>query len=49
MKINVKARVWVAVCFTVVSLFFWWLSGFNFNERGGDAMFCFFTTVASML
>ena len=30
-----------------ISLIAWWLSGFDFDARGNDALNCFFTTMLS--
>ena len=49
MKYNIKARVWVSVIFVMVTLCAWWLSGFNFDVRGDEATFCFFTTVVAFI
>ena len=46
---NIKARVWLAVLFATVVLCSWCMSGFNFNERGDDAAYCFFTTVVAFV
>lgn len=45
---NIKARIAAAIIFPIISMSAAWISGFDFNERGEDALFVFLIAISSL-
>ena len=46
---NKKARLYLGAALSLISLIAWWLTGFDFNARGLESVFCFFSVISSFL
>ncbi len=46
---NNIVRLIIGLLFMVISLIMWWLSGFDFDSRGGESVLCFCRTLSSFV